>query len=214
MSSMKVTFCESVQPSIDAINKRIDSIGTTNNNGYGKRSLVTSDSAYPPAKRLRSPQQFSVPSACDQLENVSETASTISTTMGNMFCSPKTSASTMNDSEGSASSADEQPKDFIQGFTISLENKSSGLSPSEFISKAWFEAKGYDMPDGWTSLHYDKARSRYIKHTNAYAFNAQNINDVFKLSGPAASDMKNLSKQQTDIQWGCSSCSSCFGGTA
>ena len=55
------------------------------------------------------------------------------------------------------------------------------------------------MPDGWTSLHYDKARSRYCKHTNAYAFNAQNINDVFKLSCPAASDMKNLSKQQTDI---------------
>ena len=54
------------------------------------------------------------------------------------------------------------------------------------------------MPDGWASLHYDKARSRYIKHTNAYDFNAQNINNVFKLSGPAASDMKNLSKQQTD----------------
>ena len=34
---------------------------------------------------------------------------------------------------------------FIQGFTTSLGNKSSGLSPSEFISKAWFEAKGYDM---------------------------------------------------------------------
>ena len=119
--------------------------------------------------------------------------------MGNMFCSPKISASAMNVSEGSASFADEQPKDFILGFTTSLGNKSSGLSPSEFISNAWFEAKGYDMPEGWTSLHYDKARSRYIKHTNAYAFNAQNINDVFKLSGPAASDMKNLSKQQTDI---------------
>ena len=63
-----------------------------------------------------------------------------------------------------------------------------------FISKAWFEAKGYDMSDGWASLHYDKARSRHIKHTNAYAFNAQNINDLFKLSDPAASDMKNLSK--------------------
>ena len=123
MSSMKVMFCESVLPSIDAINKRIDSIVTTNNNGYGKRSLVTSDSAYPPAKRLRSPQQFSVPSACHQLENVSETASTISTTMGNMFCSPKISASTMNDSEGSAFSADEQPKNFIQGFTTSLIRK-------------------------------------------------------------------------------------------
>ena len=79
----------------------------------------------------------------------------------------------MIDSEGSASSADEQPKDFIQGFTTFLGNKSPGLSPSEFISKAWFEAKGYDMPDGWTSLYYDKARSRYIKHTNACAFNAQ-----------------------------------------
>ena len=41
MSSMKVMFCESVQPSVDAINKRIDSIVTANENGYGKRSLVT-----------------------------------------------------------------------------------------------------------------------------------------------------------------------------
>ena len=105
-----------------------------------------------------------------------------------MFCNPKISAGTMNESQGSAFSADEQTKDFIQGFTTSLGNKSS-----EFISKAWFEAKGY-MPDGWTSLHYDKARSRYVKHTNANAFNAQNINNAFKLSGPPASDVKNLSK--------------------
>ena len=68
LSSMDM-FCESVQPSMDAINKRIDSIVTTNNNGYGKRSLPTSNGTYPPAKRLRSPQQFSVPSTCDQLEN-------------------------------------------------------------------------------------------------------------------------------------------------
>ena len=73
--------------------------------------------------------------------------------MGNMFCNPKISAGTMNDSEGSASSADEQSNDFIQGFTTSLGNESSGLSPSELIPKAWFEVKGYDMPDGWASLH-------------------------------------------------------------
>ena len=139
MFSMKDMFRESVKPSTDAINKTIDSIVTTNSS-YGKTSLPTSNSAYPQAKRLRSPQQFSVPSACDQLENESETASTISTTMGNMFCNPKISAGTMNDSEDSASSANEQTKDFIQGFTTFLGNKSSGLSHSEFISKAWFEA--------------------------------------------------------------------------
>ena len=33
----------------------------------------------------------------------------------------------MNDLEGSASSADEQPKDFIQDFTTSLGSKCSGL---------------------------------------------------------------------------------------
>ena len=80
-SSVKDMFCESVQPSIDAINTKIDSTATTNNNGYGNRSLPASNSAYPPAKRLRSPQQSSVPSTFDQLENKSETASTISTTM-------------------------------------------------------------------------------------------------------------------------------------
>ena len=58
MSSMKVMFCESVQPSIDAINKMIDSIVTTSNYGNGKRSLVTSNSAYPPAKRLDHPSNF------------------------------------------------------------------------------------------------------------------------------------------------------------
>ena len=109
--------------------------------------------------------------------------------MGNMFCNPKISAGTMNDSEGSASPADEQSKDFIQGFRTTLGNKSSGLSPSEFISKAWFEAKGYNMPDGWASLHYDKARSRYTKHSNAYAFNAQNLKIFFKLPVPVVSDM-------------------------
>ena len=56
------------------------------------------------------------------------------------------------------------------------------------------------MPGGWASLHHDKARRRYIKHTDVYAFNAQIINAVFKLSGPAASDKKNLSKQQTDTE--------------
>ena len=81
----------------------------------------------------------------------------------------------MYDSEGSAFSADEQSKDFIQGFTTSLGNIFSGLSPSEFIPKTWFEAESYDMPDGSASSHYNKARSRYIKHTNAYAFNAHNI---------------------------------------
>ena len=79
MSSFKDILCRSVLPSIDAINKRINSIVTTNNDGYGKRSLLTSNSAYPPAEILRSPQQFSVLSTCDQLENESETASTIST---------------------------------------------------------------------------------------------------------------------------------------
>ena len=53
--------------------------------------------------------------------------------------------------------------------------------------------------DGWASLHYDKAQCKYNKHTNDYAFNAQNINYVFKLSVLAAADMKNLSKQGTDI---------------
>ena len=67
--------------------------------------------------------------------------------MGNMFYNLKISAGTMNDSEGSASSADEQPKDFTQGFTTYLRNESSGLTLSEFISKAWFKAKDYDMPD-------------------------------------------------------------------
>ena len=99
-----------------------------------------------------------------------------------MFCNPKISAGTVNDSEGSASSADEQPKNYIQGFTAYLGNKYSGLSTSEFISKARFEAKEYDMPDRWASLHYDNARSRYIKHINAYAFNAQNISDVWSCS--------------------------------
>ena len=41
--------------------------------------------------------------------------------MGNMFCHAKISASTTCNSDGSASLADEQSKDFIQGFIASLE---------------------------------------------------------------------------------------------
>ena len=78
--------------------------------------------------------------------------------MGNMFCNAKISACTMYNSEGSASSADKQSKDFIKGFTTSLE-----INPSEFIPKAWFEAKGYDIQmDGF---HYTTISSVQVYQT-------------------------------------------------
>ena len=65
--------------------------------------------------------------------------------MGNMFCHAKISASTMYNSDGSASLADEQSKGFYPGFYNIFENKSSVFNPSQFIPKAWFEAKGYHI---------------------------------------------------------------------
>ena len=55
--------------------------------------------------------------------------------MGNMFCHAKISASTMYNSDGPASLADEQYKDFIQGFITSLEINILFLIPQSSFPK-------------------------------------------------------------------------------
>ena len=55
--------------------------------------------------------------------------------MGNMFCHTKISASTMYNSDGSASLADEQSKDVIQGFITSLEISLMFLIPQSSFPK-------------------------------------------------------------------------------